>query len=279
MADPVASSLTPKRLTGKRVVITRAAEQSSELFATLSRHGAIPISLPLISFAPPQDFAPLDSALVNWRTFGWVIFTSANAVKAVVARSVALGRDLNRKPNPVRVAAVGPATRAEAEKSGFSVDYVAKTHLGVALAEELGERLRGQQVFLPRSDHANPDLPSALAHLGADVTEVIAYRTLLPSETDRALVSRTVQSDADAILFYSPSAVHNLAELLAPAPLASLQNQVALVAIGPVTAAALRETGVQRMIAAADTTVAAVVAALETHFNSGRTLSSAGAKE
>ena len=266
-------------LKSKRVVITRATEQSSELFASLTRHGAIPSSLPLVSFAPPQDFAPLDAALRHWDRFNWVIFTSANAVKAVVARSANLGINLYRASNPIRVAAVGPATRAEADKSGFPVDYVAKTHLGVALAQELGERLRGQNVFLPRSDHANPDLPSALARLGANLTEVIAYCTLRPSDGDRAYVARTVQSDADAILFYSPSAVHNLTELLAPAELCELENRIALTAIGPVTAAALRESGVQRIITATDTTVAALIAALETHFARQRAVSSARAKE
>lgn len=274
MADTVVSPLA-----GKRVVITRAAEQSSELFASLSRHGAIPISLPLVSFAPPLDSAPLDAALRQWDHFHWAVFTSANAVKAVTARAATIGIDLHRTADPIRVATVGPATRAEAEKSGFPVDHVAKTHLGAALAQELGERLRGQNVFLPRSDRANPDLPSALARLGANLTEVVAYCTLRPSETDRAHSTRTVENEADAILFYSPSAVHNLAELLAPTQLRALENHVALAAIGPVTAAALRESGVQRIVAAADTTVPAVIAALETHFAGNKALSSAGAKE
>jgi len=266
-------------LVGKRVVITRAAAQSSELFASLSRHGAIPVSLPLVSFAPPQDFAPLDVALRQWDHFNWIVFTSANAVKAVIARSSTLDIDLHRTSTPVRVAAVGPATRAEAERSGFSVDHVARSHLGVALAQELGERLRGKSVFLPRSDHANPDLPSTLARLGAKLTEAVAYRTVRPTDSDRARATRTVQTDADAILFYSPSAVHNLTELLAPTQLRELENHAALIAIGPVTAAALRESGVQRIITAADTTVVAVIAALETHFARKSALSSAGAKE
>lgn len=274
MAEALASPLA-----GKRVVITRAAEQSSDLFGSLSSHGAIPVSLPLVSFAPPYDFAPLDAALLQWEHFDWVIFTSANAVKAVVTRSATTGRDVYRAAKPPRVAAVGPATSVEAKRSGFSVDHVAKTHLGVALAEELGERLRGQRVFLPRSDHANPDLPAALARFGANVTEVVAYLTLRPSETDRAHATRTVQNDADAILFYSPSAVHHLADLLAPAKLPALEAHVALTAIGPVTAAALRELGVQRIIAAADTTIPAVIAALETHFARKKALSSAGANE
>jgi uroporphyrinogen-III synthase len=263
-------------LAGKRVVITRAALQSSELFETLSSRGAIPISLPLVSFAVPQDYAPIDAALLQWDQFDWVIFTSANAVQAVVTRSKTLGRDLNQARKSPRIAVVGPATRDGAQKSGFSVDHAAKTHLGVALAQELGPRLRDKSVFLPRSDHANPDLPAALRRLGAKVTEVAAYRTVRPTATDQQRVARIVQSEADAVLFFSPSAVHNLTELLGRDLLGRLQHRVALAAIGPVTAGALGELGVQRMLMAADTTTAAVVHALEQHFAGSEKRSAAG---
>jgi uroporphyrinogen-III synthase len=266
-------------LAGKRIVVTRAAQQCSELFQSLCSRGAIPISLPLVSFAPPQDYAPVDAALLQWERFDWVIFTSANAVRAVVARSAALGRDLHQTAKSSHFAVVGPATEEEAVKSGFSIDYVAKTHLGVALAQELGERLRGQSVFLPRSDQANPDLPLALRRLGAQVTEVVAYRTLLPNETQKAHVARITESEADAILFFSPTAVHNLAELLGRQHLSVLQNRVVLTAIGPVTTAALRESGVQRIVTAADTTVAAVIQALERHFAATKAPSNAGARQ
>jgi uroporphyrinogen-III synthase len=272
VADGAASALA-----GKRVVITRAASQSSGLFEKLTKRGAVPILLPLVSFAVPEDYAPLDAALLEWEEFDWVLFTSANAVHAVVTRSSNLGRKLNPSGKRPHVAVVGPATREEAEGAGFSVDYLARTHLGVALAEELGERLRAQRVFLPRSDRANPDLPAALQRLGAKVTEVIAYRTLPPSDTDQDRVKQAVPGQADAVLFFSPTAVHNFAELAGREQLGLLQSTLAIVAIGPITAGALREFGVQRMVMAADTTAAAVVDALEEHFAGIQKPSTAGA--
>jgi uroporphyrinogen-III synthase len=265
-------------LTGKRVVITRAAPQSSELVERLTKRGAIPISLPLVSFAAPQDYAPLDVALLEFQKFDWVLFTSANAVRSVVTRRSALRGDVDPSGKLPHVAVVGPATREEAEKAGFSVEYVARTHLGVALAEELGERLRAQSVFLPRSDRANPDLPAALRRLGAKVTEVVAYRTVRPSDTEQERVDRVVRAGADAVLFFSPTAVHNFTELAGREQVGVLQNTLALVAIGPVTAGALRESGVQRIVMAADTTASAVVAALEQHFAGTRKQSATGAK-
>jgi len=250
-------------LTGKRVVITRAALQSSELYDTLAARGAIPVLLPLVSFAPPENYALLDAELANWKKFDWVLFTSAYAVQAVMTRATKHGRNLTKGGPPPYVAVVGPATREQAQKLGFPVEYVAQTHLGVALAEELGERVRGKRVLLPRSDRANPDLPAALLRLGATVTEVIAYRTLRPSDADQAKVNGVARGEADAILFFSPSAVHHFLELAGRDRLKTLQHRVAITAIGPVTARALQEAGVQRVITPAESTASSVVAALE----------------
>src|SRR5258708_37620933 len=137
--------------------------------------------LPLVAFADPEDFAPLDAAIAQIEQFDWIIFTSAQAVRAVLNRSIALKKPLIRAGSKVQVASVGPVTAEAARQAGFPVEYIAETHTGAALAKELGERLRGTRVFLPRSNRANPDLPPALERYGAEVTEVIAYRTLRPT--------------------------------------------------------------------------------------------------
>ena len=260
MAEAPASPLA-----GKRIVITRAAPQSSELFEKLSSSGAIPILLPLVSFAAPENYAPLDAALLQWSRFDWAMFTSAVAVQAVIARAARLGCAL-AKVSPPQIAVVGPATQAKAEEAGFAVDHTAQTHVGVALAEELGKRLNGKRVLLPRSDRANPDLPDALKKLGAEVTQVVAYRTLRPTDADKEKLAGVARGEADAILFFSPSAVHNFVELSGRKQLSTLQDRVAMAAIGPVTANALRELGVHRIVLAPEPSASAVVDALESRF-------------
>jgi uroporphyrinogen-III synthase len=262
VADPTASPLE-----GKRVVVTRAIEQTADLLARLTSRGAVPISLPLVSFAPPEDYAPLDAALDQLKSFDWIILTSANAVHAVTTRAEARNRPTPRTDEMPQVAVVGPATKSEATAAGFPVTYVAKTHLGTALAEELGDRLRSKSVFLPRSDRANPDLPVALRKLGARLTEVTAYRSVAPADTTLlARANAVLDGDADAILFFSPSAVHNFADLAGRVRLAAAQENLVVIAVGPITARALREIGVHRISIAADTATAAVVDALAAHF-------------
>ena len=221
---------------------------------------------PLVSFAEPDDFAPLDRAINKIEQFDWLILTSAQAVRAVIERAADLRRPLVRSGSRVRVACVGPVTADSARKADMPVEYVAVTHNGVALANELGGKLQGAQVLLPRSDRANPDLPAALERFGAQVSEVIAYRTLKPAETGQDGLRKIVDGRADAILFFSPSAVQHFAEFVGAAELGEIASKLAVTAVGPVTANVLREAGVRPAVVAQDTTAVSVVEALEGHF-------------
>lgn len=260
-------------------MITRAAAQSDALAKELSARGAIPVVIPLVSFSEPEDLAPLDRAIAEVAQFDWLILTSAQAVRALMQRAWDLRAPLvgTDSPQP-RVACVGPVTADAARKANLPVEYVAVTHNGVALANELGNRLQGTKVLLPRSDRANPDLPAALKRFGAQVTEVVAYRTLRPAETDRGGLKEIVDGRADAILFFSPSAVQHFAELAGTEQLRSIQDKLAITAVGPVTARALGEAGITRPVLAADTTAAAVIEALEQHFSAAAKAAPAGAK-
>jgi uroporphyrinogen-III synthase len=265
-------------LAGKTVVVTRAEGQSEELCAELRTRGANVKLLPLIAFASPESFAELDGALKGIETFDWVLFTSANAVQAVLRRLGDLNGTAPSQGRWPKIAAVGPATSRAAEDAGLAVEYVAAEHSGLALAEELKEEVRGKSVFLPRSDRANPDLPEALKRAGGKMTEVVAYRTVPPSKADRERVNEVVKEDVDAVLFFSPSAVGNFLELVEKKRLEKLQGRAVMVAIGPTTAGALSAAGIARIAWATDTTAGAVIEALEGHLSRTRLRSNAGAK-
>ena len=265
-------------LAGKRIVITRAAVQSSEILEELYAQGASPIIFPLVAFAEPQDFSTLDAGLLRLGEFDWLIFTSENAVHAVSGRLQALGRSLDDVGRPARVGAVGPTTARAAENAGFSVTYSAKTHSGVSLANELDRSISGKSILLPRSNRANPDLPELLRLHGGLVTEAIAYLTMAPADLDPSQLAAISSGQLDAIVFFSPTAVEHFEALSGPGRLRNLQDGVAIVAVGPITATALEKVGVKVMVVAADTTCAAVVNALVNFFAAVEKHSSAGAK-
>jgi uroporphyrinogen-III synthase len=262
------AKLAPSPLAGKEILITRAAEQCDSLCRELESRGARPVLHPLIRFGPPADFAPLDTAIRELPHYDWLFLTSQNAVRALVDRSLALGLCFSSLSQGVSVAAVGPTTAEAAKEAGLSITHTATKHQGMALAEELSTQIEGKHVLLPRSDRANPDLPESLRRMGARVTEVVAYRTI--SETESAKGSYVRISHPQAILFFSPSAVRAFLEKEQGAELlrsiSELSKRIAIVAIGPVTAAALREAGVEKILQSTDATIPSVVGTLENFF-------------
>lgn len=259
-------------LAGKRIVVTRAAEQTDSLCRELQVRYAVPILFPLIGFAPPDDFAPLDNALRDLSQFDWLFVTSQNVLRVLLERSAALSLSFSEAAKGLHIAAVGHSTANAAKDAGLSVSHVAANHYGLALAEELEAELLGCHVFLPRSDRANPDLPEALRRFGVEVTEVIAYRTVRPADPDPITLAQLSNGEADAVLFFSPSAVQHLKELLGEPQFRALQEKAIFAAIGPVTAGSLRDAGVTRIVSASDTTASAVVGALEEFFTNAKQL-------
>ena len=263
-------------LRGKRVVVTRALDQSRELLRALEEKGAVPVVLPMVAFAPSDNLAELDEALRQMSRFDWVFVTSQNALRALQERCQAIHADISATMGGVRVAAVGPATAEALKSAGIEVAYSATKHQGVSLAQELSTEVRGKSVLLPRSDHANPELVQQLKSLGAAVKEVVAYKTVLPDDSALSQTRAALQQKVDAILFFSPSAVHHLQDILGSEKVLELSGRAIFAAIGPVTAKALRAAGVERILLAGDTTVASIVIALQRHFSAPRPGCSAG---
>ena len=269
----------PKPLAGKRVVVTRALEQSQSLVDALREAGAEPVLLPLVTFAPADNVPEIDRHLKIGVQFDWLFLTSQNALRVLQERCASLGRPLEEVFAGVKIAAVGPATADAVRAAGLPVAYLSNEHNGAALANELGGELRGKRVFLPRSDRANPELITVLERHGAKVTPVVAYNTVSPTGELLEKCGTVFRGQADAVLFFSPSAVHHLRDLLGPQRFRDLGHRTIFVAIGPVSADALNAEGIGRTLVAADSTVSAAVAALSDYFAKTGQQLPAGAKQ
>ena len=263
-------------LFGKRVLVTRSRAQASALSQLLLEHGALPIEVPAIEVGPPQSFDDLDSALREVQTYSWVVFTSANAVKAVFERLRSLGQDA-RALYRVQVAAIGPATARALQERGIHPDLVPEEYVSEALVEafkglgEMGKldkvdkKLSGVRVLLPRADAARPALPEGLKALGAQVHQVDAYIT--GSARDSAQLARKALTEGiDIATFASSSTVANLLAMLDGE--ASLLNEATIACIGPVTADTARDLGLRVDIVARDYTIPGLVQALVDYFES-----------
>jgi uroporphyrinogen-III synthase len=253
-------------LEGKRIVVTRALEQASQLTARLKGMGATVLLFPAVSFAEPSDTGELDRAIRSLDAFEWIVFTSANAVRFFAERCRKLGVEPKRN-GAYRCAAVGPATASAAAAEGFVVNHVAEKFVGAAMARDLTTSIAGKRVLLPRSERARPDLPEALRAAGAEVTDVVAYHTGGVGAINPGVLQALREFQVDVISFFSPSAIENMRCELGDELLARLGQRIALAAIGPVTSAALREAGLPVAIQPAQATAESMAAAIADYFS------------
>lgn len=233
------SSAAP--LAGRRVLVTRAAHQAGKLSEGLRTLGAEPVEVPVLEIRPPLDCAPLDTALRNLDVYDWLIFTSANTVRAAVERSAALGISFAYAPTP-KIAAVGEATAKAARDAGFVVALVPQSYVAESLVEALAGQAEGDKILLARAEIARDVIPDALRSAGAIVDVVDAYRNVVPESTP-ALLRAALEQGIDAATFTSSSSVTHLADAARAAGLAFPFAGVKAVSIGPITSATLREHG------------------------------------
>lgn len=257
---------TTKPLFGRRIVVTRAPEQARELASQLTALGGTVVLLPAISFAEPADSAPLDAAIASLSSFDWILFTSANAARYFGRRCKTRGVDPKAAQSGARslfVAVVGPATAEAAAAEGFLVGHMAEEFQGISLARELAADLTRKKVLIPHGDLATEDLTVALRFAGADVTEVTAYRTLEVDSAAPEALEALRKGEVDLVSFFSASAFRSVSKRVG----VDVLGRIAIAAIGPVTADAIRDAGLKVAVESKVPTAKAFIAALLQHFS------------
>ena len=105
-------------LAGKRVLVTRAADQASEFSRLLAERGAVVTECPTIALVPPDCRDELDAAINRLETFDWLVLTSVNGVRFFFERLRELGRDSSSLGH-CKVCVVGPKTAELVQAHGI----------------------------------------------------------------------------------------------------------------------------------------------------------------
>jgi uroporphyrinogen-III synthase len=250
--------MTAGPLAGRRILVTRRPEQAGALRERLAEQGAEVVEVATLEVAPPDDPGPLDAALRGLYHYHWLLFTSANAVRFVADRFAALGLDPARALQGVRVGSVGPTTTSALHERLPGVDVSLEPEADFraeGLVAALGD-VEGRVILFPCSDKARDELPVTLEARGARVEAVTAYRTRVPSDLGPRL-SACLDEGVDLVTFASPSAVDGLVQSLGPR-----SAGLACAVIGPVTAGAAREAGLDVRATASPSTAEGLVAAI-----------------
>ena len=250
-------------LFGKRVLVTRAKTQASELSSLIRARGGEPVECPTIDIGPPDDWAEVDEAIEQLATYQWLVFTSVNGVKAFMQRLWHRGRDA-RALAGLQVCCIGPRTAEEVRRCGIDADLVPETYQAEGLLEVLKrDGVSGQRVLIARAAQAREILPDELERSGACVRVVKVYKTVVPA-IEREHVRQLFRDRLiDVVTFASSSTVRNFFQLFDGArDVKQHLNGTVIASIGPITANTIRGMGLDVHVMAAQNTIPALVQSL-----------------
>ena len=231
-------------LTEKKIIITRAQEQTSEARKIFSQNGAEVFDLPSLVIGPPDDWRPLDDALEKIATFDWIIFSSANGVRNVEDRLKRIGLSLSEISKTIQIAAVGRKTASLLSDMDAKISFVPPVFVADSLVENFPQNQTGLKLLIPRVQTGGRSILSdSFKSRGAEVTEVAAYESncprYIPRDTIDALNSRKI----DIIAFTSAKTVTNTVILFKKYfgnNWFKLIEKIKLISIGPQTTLSCR---------------------------------------
>ncbi|MFN0246193.1 MAG: uroporphyrinogen-III synthase [Kofleriaceae bacterium] len=219
-------------------VVTRELDSTSAYVTVLATRGLDVIAMPVTRTEPPRDATALARALES--QYAAIVIASVRGAAALVAARGA-------QPLP-EVWAVGPATQRALQAAGISARTAQSASDAAALAHALiaTREIAGQRVLVPRAEGGRDDAIEILRAAGAEVVDVIAYRTVPAPADDPAVVAghdALVLGRADVCVVFAPSQVRALEGLVGPL----VRLNVVWVAIGDTTGAVLREAGIDEV--------------------------------
>ncbi len=202
-------------LQGKKVIITRAQNQQTEARDLFEAKGARVFDLPSLVIVPPDDFSPLDEALLKLKDFHWIIFSSANGVKAVEQRLQLLGSSLHLMPKSLKIASVGKKTSTLLESFNVIPNFVPPEFVADSLIHNFPTSAMGLKILIPRVQTGGRTiLAEAFGQAGAQVIEVPAYESKCPADIPKETFNELNNSKVDAIVFTSGKTVANTSRLI-----------------------------------------------------------------
>ena len=221
-------------LTGKTILVTRSAGQSSQFSDRLRQVGATVIEMPALEIVPPSSWEDLDRAIAQLPNFNWLVLTSTNGVEYFFHRLITRGKDA-RALADVKIAIVGEKTAQSLRSYCLQPDFIPPDFVADSLVAHFPEPLVGKKVLFPRVETGGREvLVKQFVAQGAEVIEVAAYQSRCPEAIAPVAKEALQQGAVDVITFASSKTVKCFHQLLEASGGANLTG-VCLASIGPQT--------------------------------------------
>ncbi len=228
---------TARPLFGKRVLVTRPADQADTMVAQLRSLGADVLYQPAIEISPPNDWKPVDAVIRSLADFDWLVFSSSNGVEYFFNRLLELGKDL-RAIGKCQLAAIGPATVDALAAYHLKADVCPEEYRAEALAAALAPVAKGKRFFLARASRGRETLAEMLTVAGGKVTQAVVYESSDITTPDPDVLEALNAGHVDWTTVTSSAIARSLVAMFGNA-----LRKTKLVAISPLTAEVLADLG------------------------------------
>lgn len=231
-----------KPLFGKKIVVTRARKDASNLVNKIFENGGEAIEIPTIEIKPLKTKSTLDT-IKKINDYDWIIFTSVNGVSQFFKNFFSEFDDIRSLGN-IKIAAIGSETARNINSYGLKVNLVPRKFIAEALVSEFKTRkISNQKILIPRAKGSREILVDELKSLGNKIKELKIYESIAPkSNIKRDISAQIIKNNIYGITFTSSSTVHNFFKYVSPNSLKK-EKQIKFFCIGPITAQTLINYG------------------------------------
>lgn len=193
-----------------RIVITRPLPQGHILGKKIATLGGQFLLVPTIEIADASDQALLHTPIQQLDKHDIAIFISPNAVQKALP---IIQRYWPQWPVHVKVGAVGSSTAQALRHHNITVDICPDTEFSSEglLALAALQTVHGQKIILFRGEGGRDLIATTLRERGAEVSEAISYRRMLPITDKPFDLSR---ENIDVIVCTSLNSLENLLALV-----------------------------------------------------------------
>ncbi|MBG9543578.1 uroporphyrinogen-III synthase [Cytobacillus firmus] len=225
-------------LDGMNVLVPRGKKEAQSFSALIRSYGGMPVEIPLIAFEPLRNKA-LFQARKQIHTYDWVIFTSKTAVD-VFFENFSLS-----SPFP-KIAVIGEKTKKMIADKGLKVQFVPGEYVAEGFVEDFLPLVeKGMKVLIPKGNLARDYIAASLSEKGANVDEIIVYKTTFPRDSISLLREQLSGKGLDILPFTSPSTVDHFMEAIKELGFQNAVKNSLVGCIGPVTKERAEAHGLQ----------------------------------
>ncbi len=225
--------------------MTRTHSQASGLARKLASLGAQPIELPVIKISREVSKETLADVMLEFGSYSWLVFTSANGVRYFFEEFFKLFEDI-RALGALKIACIGEGSARGLQDMHLKVDCLPKLATGVELARALAQSgsLENEKVLVITGNLNRDVLVKTLEGFGAIVDCLQVYKTQRTDLSAHPGADAFRSRGADAVLFASSSAAQFFFDQGDGLRLGPGATRPIFGSIGPQTSATMKSCGI-----------------------------------